>query len=455
MGLTNTTRCNSVNSRGLAGRRSLTRRAGVGGRQCLTFVLALASGLGLGAASETPGRPELAIQTGHTGAVADARWSSDGRYLASRDDASVKVWGPQSGRLLADLTPGSVNAMVWSPDGRHIALAVAGQGILIWSTRSGSYAPPLQSPEGIKDLAWSPDGAWLAARTPAGVAIWETDRWQLGPELAEARGPIAWSSDGSLLATGATIWDVGSGQAVARLAGYRGSPSLAWSPRGEYVAAETANRVRIWDTTEGRLLHEVESNDHIRDIAWWPDGRHLAVVSLSLRVLAVDSGEEGAAFTQAAELGGHTSWIHDVSWSPDGRFLSTASGDATARIWRIPGFAPVAELRGHLQDVNTVSWSPGSDYVATASVDHTVRVWTAEGRAAATMTAHMRAQLTVDWSADGKYIACGGSDSPVRVWEVASGQVIASFGGEKRLRKQLSESWKLASVSVYILKPKY
>jgi WD40 repeat protein len=38
---------------------------------------------------------------------------------------------------------------------------------------------------------------------------------------------------------------------------------------------------------------------------------------------------------QLAEFKGHQGWVWSVSFSPDGQYLATASGDGTARLWRI------------------------------------------------------------------------------------------------------------------------
>ncbi|KFA93146.1 hypothetical protein Q664_10950, partial [Archangium violaceum Cb vi76] len=66
-----------------------------------------------------------------------------------------------------------------------------------------------------------------------------------------------------------------------------------------------------------------------------------------------------------------------ASFSPDGQFIVTASGDKTARVWRVDGQGEPVVLRGHEQGVSSAVFSPDGQRVVTASEDKTARVVTA------------------------------------------------------------------------------
>ncbi len=125
---------------------------------------------------------------------AHSRWirrvaiTPDGNVLASvADDMVCRLWDLASGRLIrelrghAELTPSHFPSMLYavaiSPDGRHIATADKIGRIVVWDVESGVLVATLEAPElytwdpvqrrhsigGIRSLAFSPDGRFLAA----------------------------------------------------------------------------------------------------------------------------------------------------------------------------------------------------------------------------------------------------------------------------------------------------
>jgi WD40 repeat protein len=112
----------------------------------------------------------------------------DGSILASvADDMVCRLWDIASGRLIrelrghAELTPSHFPSMLYavaiSRDGRHIATADKIGHIVVWDVESGVLLATLEAPElytwdpvqrrhsigGIRSLAFSPDGKFLAA----------------------------------------------------------------------------------------------------------------------------------------------------------------------------------------------------------------------------------------------------------------------------------------------------
>jgi hypothetical protein len=101
------------------------------------------------------------------------RWSADGSRLLAVTGAAAYVYGG-SGRPLARvaLAPnGSPRDAALSPDGKTLAL-LDGRGVTL------TTLPPLRrstrvlfSGDGLRQLAWSPDGQWLLVSWPA------ADQW--------------------------------------------------------------------------------------------------------------------------------------------------------------------------------------------------------------------------------------------------------------------------------------
>jgi len=93
---------------------------------------------------------------------------------------------------------------------------------------------------------------------------------------------VAWSPDGTLLASGGSdelvrIWDVRAGTSRV-LEGHQGWVSaVAWSPDGSRLAsAGDDERIRLWDVSTGTCRAFEGSSDRVNLVAWSPDGNRLA-----------------------------------------------------------------------------------------------------------------------------------------------------------------------------------
>jgi hypothetical protein len=102
-------------------------------------------------------------------------WSADGsRLLVVSGDGTVAVYGG-NGNLVARLSPSAgerpIDAAL-SPDGHMLALLTDHDVSLIDLSSGGSEpARRLFSGQGLRQLAWSPDGQWLLVSWPA------ADQW--------------------------------------------------------------------------------------------------------------------------------------------------------------------------------------------------------------------------------------------------------------------------------------
>ncbi len=153
-------------------------------------------------------------------------WSPDGRAIAwIADGAAVEIATPDGSarrRLALPRSPtagppmagGAPSALAWSPTGGR--LGVAGNGEVLLANERGLLVRLVRSPNVSREIAWSPDGRWLA--------VVETRQRQVGPRfltvfsstlaIADARGTIlrrlrapgeivgalAWSPDSRALA---------------------------------------------------------------------------------------------------------------------------------------------------------------------------------------------------------------------------------------------------------------
>ena len=89
-----------------------------------------------------------------------------------------------------------------------------------------------------------------------------------------AVGPVAWSPDGSQLATGGGggvwVWDAVTGEQLRELTSDRGTEAVAWSPDGSQLAT-AGGGVWVWDAVTGEQLRELTGKGTwVRAVAWSP-----------------------------------------------------------------------------------------------------------------------------------------------------------------------------------------
>jgi hypothetical protein len=220
---------------------------------------------------------------------------------------------------LARWGKGTVNQVVFSPDGRLLAVA-SSLGIYLYD-----------------------------AETLAEIRFIETDAWVLS---------VAFSPDGRLLASGSgdqtvKLWDVETGQEVRTLSGHTDNVlSVAFSPDGRLLASGSDDQtMKLWDVETGQEVRTLSGHTgRVWSVAFSPDGRLLASGSddQTVKLWDVATGQE------VRTLSGHTSGVVSVAFSPDGRLLASGSWDGTVKLWDV-GVATkdfssppeVRTLRGH------------------------------------------------------------------------------------------------------------
>ena len=293
-----------------------------------------------------------------------------GTLYSSGSDAAIQVWDLDGTRSLASTADvGATSSRVAvEPGGSAITYVPSrGASIGMWDEASGatSSVPGLPgqtcygsiSPSGTRLLETCDGGAGSDHETARNVALWDlTTGERIGNVLTNTDGPTwngTFSPDGTAFATlgddfftseGATaqhsivtIRDIASMRIVHQLGLSSGSPPgtdgisdhVVYSPDGRFIAASTADDVRVWDAGSGLLIASPQlDRSPASDLAFSPDGRILA--------LALDSG--------VVRLIDTTTWTDaeapipapadSIAFTSDGGTLATASGGQVS-LWDV------------------------------------------------------------------------------------------------------------------------
>ena len=278
----------------------------------------------------------------------------------------------------------------------------------------------------VIDLAWSPDGKYIAAASVLGpVTIFEGHRRGIihafkGHEFGTMS--IAWRPDSKVLASAGQdgkirLWDMASGEATHSLdGGAAWVEHLAWSGGKKPILASAAGRkLKLWNAV-GELVREYPDHQStIAGLQWKPRARQLA--SIAYGGVTLWDPQQSEAIRRLEWRG--SSLV--IAWSPDGKHIATGDQDSTVHFW-IMATGEDLQMSGYLTKVRELSWDATSRYLATGGSQE-VTVWNCSGPGPAgtrplTLSGHQDFLSVVRFQHRGKLLASGGADGRVYVWQL-------------------------------------
>lgn len=219
------------------------------------------------------------------------------------DEKTIQILDTQENRQVIEIQSpsGPFTSLSLAPQGGKLAFATFDNHLQLWGNQDGSMAlvKEWQLPFWLADLTFSPDGNLLAGADLPNFTVHLFDlstgeefrslQWteHASPALYEVEfSPdwkyLAWTARGSVL-----IMDVDSGEPLATLEHEDFVSAIAWSTDGSLLATGAAGTiygefgpaVYMWEATGGKLVRQLPQPGSVLSMSFSPDGRELAVLT--------------------------------------------------------------------------------------------------------------------------------------------------------------------------------
>ncbi len=247
--------------------------------------------------------------------------------------------------------------------------------------------------------------------------------------------------------------------------------SVQFATNGKTLIATSDTTIRVWNTSNWKLLQTIHPEDNMLSSTLSPDGKMLACVNFrsitlwntlnwtQIKTIAHDSFLYSVSFSPNSRLlvgGGkqgmavwnvptgkmeHSfvkngyfqkpNFLRPTAFSPDGKLLAVGLEGAQAALIDTRTWKDVHILSGHKGQVISLAFSPNGKILATGSYDRTIRLWnTGNGICIHTLRYYVvRTKFdrtggevsALAFSPDGSVLVSGGNFNGLFYWRVKTG----------------------------------
>ena len=344
------------------------------------------------------GSPMGVLCGGWSAAVGDyaiaGGWSLRGKALVVGDtEGGVYAFEGESGaaaweRLGAH--EGGLLAMSIHPIGTTFATGGQDGRVLIWDAAEGRVDRTIGIGGGwVENVAWSPDGKWLAASCSRQVSVYGME------------GEEVWRSDEHPSTVSA----------------------IAWSKVGE-LATACYGRVTFFEVPTGEARQKLEWQGSLVSMVLSSDG---GIVVCGSQDNTVHFWRRSTA--EDSMMSGYPTKPSALAFDDAGTLLATGGGEAVT-VWSFRGKGPEGTRPGvlefHVQPVTTLAFAPGARRLASGGRDGAVVVWALQrngkgGPIGAEDVGDSVAELY--WRPDGRALAALDAQGGVTVREISKSKV--------------------------------
>ncbi len=277
----------------------------------------------------------------------DSRYVAAGMQLDARYLLTVECWEIASGQLVfSDASDHSVQAVAFSPDDQYLASGEYHPAIIkVWSVPSGEQLHTIELPgsDYLISLAFNPVDEYLAAAvceqipTPGIIRLYQFETWQPYRMIEDAHpngiSDVAFSPDGLMMASSSwesriRLWSGSGASLINTLSGIEGEfNDLCFSMDNNLLAsASDDSLLRLWNVEDGELVGLMqEGYENVTSVAFSPDSLYMASGAMSVNTKIWDY-RRWALAAEVTEPAGNFQPRY-VKFTPDGECLIVADYD--------------------------------------------------------------------------------------------------------------------------------
>ncbi len=380
-----------------------------------------------------PSQPPVPFE-GHRRAIYDLAISDDSRWLVTAgEDGKIRKWDLQnpSSPSVYSGHDAAVRAVAISPGAKWL---VSGSDdpnarVRLWNLSAEGSVPvegqKLLPPGtgGVGDVAFSADGAWVAAVGGSLDSVghaWRLDALDKDPALLLGHSGLI----RKVLPAGADRLLTISDDKTARIWSPRSDPSAptilrgheegivtaaASADGGQLATVDAGGNVRLWpgQMPSPAPIRLPDRAAAVTSVALSRDGQWLATADTDGYVVVRGVASPLTATITLPSLG---EAVRAVAFLPDSKWLVTAGDDNLVRRWMLDDLAePIQALKGHREPVTYMAVSEDGRWLATASQDNTVRLWDLVNKDVPSreLADHGKDPYVLAMSRDGRWVASG------------------------------------------------
>lgn len=221
-------------------------------------------------------------------------WSPNGQYIAGGYDSDVQIWSASTGGQVNEINYWASANVSWSPNSQYLLTSGVGGEPTVWSVARGSQISMYAGYSGFQAAAsWSPTTNLIVSNNVVWNALTgQAVRTYIGGDQ-NGLGTSSWSPNGEEIASidgdgVILVWDASTGATIWQGQETLNADSLSWSPNGKFIAwladgqagilnAATGNPVATFGNNVLSAGTDDPTGSNSPSIAWSPNGQYIAV----------------------------------------------------------------------------------------------------------------------------------------------------------------------------------